>query len=289
LTLNRGVIKVTSAILLWSSLGIVVRQAGVGVHLIIFYSNLLSLFIIGPVVFLSGRHKHIPRGRGILKLLVLGPVTLLNTFLFLYALQNTTISNALMTHYIAPVIVALLAAIFLGERFSVRALSAIAISSIGLWIILGQGDIFFIGAGSGGMDGNTLGIISGLASGVAYAILIILVRVLAPGEDSLVLVFFQNLMMCVLLVPFIHEFPAHAALSILFVGLFHSTLAPLLYVSGLRTVHANTTAILGYMEPVSAILLGVFILGEVPGLAAVFGGILILVSGLIAIRGESGD
>jgi drug/metabolite transporter (DMT)-like permease len=275
--------------LLWSSLGVVVRHADVGVHLIIFYSNLLSLFIIGPMVLRAGRRKRIPGGRGMMKLLVLGPVTLLNTFTFLYALQNTTISNALMTHYIAPVIVALLAAFFLGERFTLRVFSAIAISSMGLWIILGQGGAGFVISVAGGMDGNTLGIISGLASGVAYAVLVILVRMLAPGEDSLVIVFFQNAMMCLLLVPFIHEFPAHAALSFLFVGLFHSTLAPLLYVSGLRTVHANTTAILGYLEPVSAILLGVMILGEVPGLASVFGGCLILVSGLIAIRGENSE
>lgn len=287
--MNRGVFLVSAAILLWSSQGIVVRYAGVGVHLIIFYANLLSLFIVGPMVFCTRRRRSIPRGKRILKLLILGPVTLLNTFTFLYALQNTTISNAMMTHYIAPVIVAILAAVFLSERFSLRVFCAIAISSIGLWIMLGQGGADFALSSAGPMDLNALGIASGLASGFAYAILIVLIRVLAPGEDPLVIVFFQNIMMCAILVPFIHEFPLDAAWSFVLMGLVHSTLAPVLYVGGLRTVQANTTAILGYLEPVSAILLGVLILGEVPGIVALIGGILILVSGIIVISAEGGD
>jgi len=287
--LNSGVIKVASAVLLWSSLGVVVRTAGAEVHQIIFYSNLLSLFIIGPIVMGTGRMKRIPRGRSMLKFLVLGPATLLNTFTFLYALQNTTITNALMTHYIAPVIVAVLAAIFLGERFTFRVFFAIVLSSLGLWVMLVQGRAGFMTTVLTNMNGNELGIVSGLASGVSYALLIVLIRVLAPGEDSLVLVFFQNGMMCLMLAPFIHDFPAHAAMSIVFVGLFHSTLAPLLYVGGLKTVRANTTAILGYFEPVSAIFLGVLILGEVPGPAALVGGVLVLFAGLVAISGETAD
>jgi len=287
--LNKGVVQVASAVLLWSSLGVVVRTAGVGVHLIIFYSNLLSLFVIGPIVLRAGRRRNLPRGRDILKFLVLGPVTLLNTFTFLYALQNTTITNALMTHYIAPVIVAVLAACFLGEKFTLRVFLAITVSSLGLWIMLVYGNAGFVATAGMSMNGNGLGILSGLASGVSYALLIILVRTLAPGEDSLVLVFFQNLMMCALLLPFIREFPVNAAWSFLLVGLLHSTAAPLLYVNGLKTVHANTTAILGYLEPVSAILLGVLILGELPGQAALLGGVMVLLSGIIAITGEQDD
>jgi len=285
--LNKGPLKVASAIFLWSSLGVVVRHADVGVHLIIFYSNLLSLFFLGPLVFSPGKRKFLPKGKGMLKFLVLGPVTLLNTFTFLYALQNTTISNALMTHYIAPVIVAVLAAFVLSEKFTLRVLYAIAISSLGLWVMLTQGAVGVIPADGNTLNGNSLGILSGLVSGVAYAFLVIMVRFMAPNEDSVVLVFFQNLMMCILLLPFIHEFPAEAVWSFAFVGVFHSTIAPLLYVYGLKTVHANTASILGYLEPVCAILLGVLILGEIPGLAAIGGGILILLSGYIVISGES--
>ena len=284
--MSRGALKVALAVFLWSSLGVVVRTADVGVHLIIFYSNLFSLFLLSPFVFRSAKRKFLPSGRGALKFLILGPVTLLNTFTFLYALKNTTISNALMTHYIAPIIVAVLAAFLLREKFTQRMLLAIVISSMGLWVMLGQSPTGIFAGDAGGMDGNALGILSGLASGVAYAFLIILIRVMAPNEDTLVLVFFQNLMMCVLLLPFIREFPFDALWSFLLVGVLHSTLAPLLYVSGLKSVRAGSAAILGYLEPVSAILLGALIIGEIPGLFAIIGGVLILFSGIITISGE---
>lgn len=265
-----------------------IRLAGVDVHLIIFYSNILSLFFLAPMVFAKVRRGKLPRGKALYKFLVLGPITLLNTFTFLYALKNTTISNALMTHYIAPVVVAVLAAVFLKERFTLRVFGAIVLASVGLLILLGMdpSEIAYVWRLR---DGNSLGIFSGLVSGVSYAMLIVMVRVLAPHEDVVVLVFFQNLMMCVLLLPFVREFPIHALWSFVFIGVLHSTLAPLLYVHGLKTLRANSAAILGYLEPVCAILFGVVILGEIPGRQSYVGGALILFSGYLAMRGQQAD
>ena len=48
--LSRGALKVALAVFLWSSLGVVVRLADTGVHLIIFYSNLFSLILLSPLV-----------------------------------------------------------------------------------------------------------------------------------------------------------------------------------------------------------------------------------------------
>jgi drug/metabolite transporter (DMT)-like permease len=67
-------------------------------------------------------------------------------------------------------------------------------------------------------------------------------------------------------------------------GVLHSTLAPLLYVQGFRSVKANEAAILGYFEPVGAIILALIVLHEVPGLTALLGGVLILFSGYMILK-----
>jgi drug/metabolite transporter (DMT)-like permease len=276
-----GALCVVGALVLWSSLGLVVRHANIPVHLLIFYSNLLSVFLLAPVAFKRG----IPRGKPLAKLLMIGPVTLANTFTFFYALQNTTISNALMTHYTAPVMVAVMAALVLGERLTPRVAVSVLIAMVGLWLLLGvrPAEIVLLWERP---DANAMGIGSGLASGIAYACLVILVRALSPGNDPVVLTFLQNVMMVVLLTPFVREFPAHAAWSFVLVGVVHSSIAPALYFRGMALVQANRAAVLGYVEPVCAIAIGAMFLGEVPGPLALAGGALILYSGYHVISGR---
>jgi len=67
-------------------------------------------------------------------------------------------------------------------------------------------------------------------------------------------------------------------------GVVHSTIAPLLYVQGFRSVRANEAAILGYFEPIGATLLALVFFGEVPGIKALIGGALILYSGYIILK-----
>ena len=95
--INTGALYVLSAIFLWSSLGVVIRLADTGVHLILFYSTLISSITLSFVVFRKKYRPRLPRAKGLAQILILGPVTLMNTFTLFIAFKNTTISNALMT------------------------------------------------------------------------------------------------------------------------------------------------------------------------------------------------
>lgn len=281
--MSRGAFYVLSAIFLWSSLGVVVRLSGVPVHVLIFYSVLVALALQGAIISREAYRARIPRGRGLFRVLFLGPVALLNIFTFFYALKHTTITNAMMTHYIAPVVVALLAPFILREALTKRVIASLAISLAGLWVLLGSG------AGTAvlpveGPGAEGLGVLSGLASGFAYAFLVIMVRAYARNYHPLVLAFFQNMMIFLLLLPFAPVFPAGALWSFLLVGVVHSTIAPLLYFMGLREIKASRAAVLGYLEPVSAIILGVVFLGEYPSALSLSGGALILFSGYLTLK-----
>ena len=69
-------------------------------------------------------------------------------------------------------------------------------------------------------------------------------------------------------------------------GIIHSTIAPILYFKGLQFVTANKTAVLGYLEPVSAIVLSMIFLSEIPGRKSIIGGLLIIFSGYLTLRSE---
>jgi drug/metabolite transporter (DMT)-like permease len=273
---NMGSFYILSAILLWSSLGVVVRLSGVEIHILMFYSLLASLIVQGMFLSLKTYRKEIPGIRMLRYPMILGFFSFLNTFTYYYAFKNTTIANAVLTHYIAPIIVAFLAPLFLREVITRKITIAIIAASIGLWIMLD---------GLSFQKNQMAGIMAGLVSGLAYAIIIIFLRIQSQNFNPLVLAFFTNLTITILLLPFIREMPLHALWSYLIVGIVHSTIAPILYYKGLQHVTANRSAVLGYIEPVGAIIFGVIFLSECPSAVSLIGGALIIFSGYLTLRG----
>lgn len=279
------------AIFLWSSLGIVIKLSGMPVHLLMFFSCIISVSLIGLILIKKEFRQYMPERRGILHLFVLGFISLINTFSFFYAYKNTSVANAVLTHYTAPVMVAFLAPIFLKERLTAKVLIAVAIATAGLWIMLGVSVSRFFSLVVAG-DKNTGGILAGLFSGFSYAVLIIIIRILAQNLNPMIMTFFQNLFIAAVLSLFVFSTPklinsltsAWWAFGIM--GVVHSTIAPILYFRGMRDVTANKTAILGYLEPVCAIILGVIFLDEAVNYKTIIGGTMILFSGYLTITGD---
>lgn len=266
------------AIFLWSSIGIVFRLSNVPVHIFLFYSLLVAVAVQSLIVWKQGYFHEISDRKKLSAPVLIGLIGLVNNLAFFYAYRNTSISNAVLTHYTAPVIVAILAALFLHEKITRMLIAVIVLSSIGLWIML---DGFSV------QPGHMSGIFFGLASGFSYAVLIIVARKHAGQYRPFMLTYIVNITIAVCLAPFVREFPVHAIWSFIIMGIVHSIIAPVLYYRGLQTVSAGRTAVLGYLEPVCAIGLGMVFLGEMPGKNSVIGGALILMSGYLTIRSEA--
>ncbi len=285
-----GHVKIITAILIWSSLGIFIRKIDLPNHCIIFYASAIAgalQFILLTSSGLLRKDKYSAGGRrGALFLVLLPACFIANSMLFYFAFRNTTIGNAVLTHYTAPVFVALLAPLLLKEKISKTTWTAIILSSAGLWLVLG-------GKASVRQTFHTgnehLGIIAGAFSGLAYAFLILIIRRIAALYSSLFITFIQNGIVALVLLPFVFRVPVSLeTLSYLItMGIVHSTVAPLLYVQGFKSVKANEAAILGYFEPVAAIILAFIVLHEVPGITALIGGALILFSGYLILKART--
>jgi len=276
-----GYLKIISAILIWSSLGIFVRKISMPAGVIIFYTAAVAGLCQLILLSMAGSRKEALKtfkwDRSIFLLLLIPVCFLANTYLFYFAFAHTTIANAVITHYTAPIFVAVMAPVFLKERILLATWLAILLSSAGLWLMLG-------GISVAGSEWN--GVIAGISSGLTYAFLILLIRGIASKYPELLIVIVQNIVVCLLLLPFIINEPvADRALPYLIImGVVHSTIAPLLYVQGFKSVRASDAAILGYFEPVGAILLALIFLHENPPVKALLGGVLILFSGVMILR-----
>jgi drug/metabolite transporter (DMT)-like permease len=263
------------AIVIWSSLGIIVRLANTYLTYTIFFPALIALIAQTTILLTTKERKKIPTIKRIPWLLLIGPVFILNSLSFYYAFTHTTIANAVFTHYTAPIFVAMLSPLLLRESIDRLVIVAIIISTTGLLLMF---------HGFSLSEQHMKGIASGIFSGLMYAILIILGRSLAQRFAPLVITVFQNLVVVLILLPFIKDVPLHIFGYFLLLGLVHSTVAPILFIRGLRDVKASKAAILGYLEPVAAMIFAWIALQEMPRFMSLIGGALIMYSGYLTIK-----
>jgi len=278
----RGFFLIVTALVIWSTWGLAVRWLDKPAVVIAFYNALFALAFQGVGMLAASRRQRLYLGRDLGAVALLGVCGLANFLLYVYALRNTTIACAALTHYTAPVFVAVLAPMLLKDRMKRATLVALALSVAGLALI------FVRGMDLGG-EAGLLGALAGTGSGLAYAFVIIIVRAISPRNHPLKLAFLPSLLAAALLAPFAlssGEAGLTARQVILFaaVGLAHSTAANALYNTGMREVTAQDAGVLGYLEAALAIALAFVFLGETPQPLAILGGALIVVSGVMVIR-----
>lgn len=187
----------------------------------------------------------------------------------------------------APVWAGLLARRFAGERLDRRWAAATALAAVGVGVLI-------LGGSSGG-DVSAPGVGLALVAGAGYAGYAVAgKRMLDAGgtpEGVMAAVFAAGglLLLPVLILGPTSELAGPGGLAmVLYIAAVPTALAYVLFARGLERIGAGETATLTLAEPLTATLLGVLVLGERPGAAAVFGGACVLAGlGLLALRSPS--
>lgn len=195
----------------------------------------------------------------------------LNCLCFFWAMQRTTLAVAVLTHYLAPVLVAVLAPVLLGERMGQRTWGALALSLFGLLLLLEPWQ-----KGPGSVAGAALG----AASAVFYAGNVLMTKRLQrffSSSEVLAWHLPSALLLLFLCVPHGGLSIALTPLAILIAGsLVLGVFAGLLFMRGLERVLASHAAVLTLIEPLVAVGIGVIVWGESPSALGALGGGLIL-------------
>lgn len=276
-------IKIVLSMTIWSTWGVMIRWLALPPIVVLFYSSLVASITVPLFLILRREFPDTVLSREAWPLFAALVISsMANNLTYFYALGRTTVSNAVFTHYTAPVFVALLSPVIISERIRRVTLISLPLALIGLSMIVFAAGGLRLGGGHG------LGIAAGTVSGVAYAFLILVSRILSRrlmhSRAIIVLLWATALITAPAALTMEYRLDLRTALLLACTGVFHSTIAPLLYFSGLRHVLAQHAAILGYIEPIAAVPLAFMFLSEQPPPAAVLGGILILISGYLVIR-----
>lgn len=274
----KSYIYTSLAFIVWSSWVIPVRFLGVNTYTLSFYLCFFSSIIWG-IYNLFKRKKLVLKKRELIYLIILSSLFVGNLITYLLSLQLTSSSISVLTHYTAPIFVAILAPILLKENLTKTMILALSIAFSGFLIIFGKSDLSF------SLD---KGAFYGLLSGLFYGLSVITARKILKTLDSEILIFYQNLFSSFILLIFISRidltFHGELFMKFFFLAFLYSGIASYLYLYGLYRLGGVRTSIIGYFEPLGTIFWGWFIFNEELTIRIISGGFLILLSGYIITR-----
>lgn len=204
-------------------------------------------------------------------------VTGFNLFFF-YALQTTSANSAALIMATNPLLTALLAVAFLGERLTNRHLVALPLALVGVAVVISHGDLHNLESLS-----FARGDLLMLAANLSWAMYNVLVRRFMPqgspiANTSWVMAAGAILLTSIALGSDAHlaalDVKAGIAMAIMVVG--GTVAAYLFWGMGIARLGAARTSIFLNLVPVFAMLVGSF-LGTLPSMAQIIGGLLVLV------------
>ncbi len=219
-------------------------------------------------------------GQVLLGAFLAGPVTFVLGF---EGLARTTASGAALLVAVAPPLLAVGAALVDGERAGRAAWTAIAVSAVGVALLVGS-------PGPGRtLTGDAL-CAAGMVGAVAWTLVS---RRIARRLGTVAAVVVQFACGVLMLVPLalVREGPpppmdGPTALGVVFLGVVCTAVTFSLFTWGVQRVEAARAGVISNIEPVIGSVLGVAVLGEHLGPWAVAGGALLVAAALLATRAE---
>ncbi|NLL67504.1 MAG: EamA family transporter [Clostridiaceae bacterium] len=192
---------------------------------------------------------------------------------FVFSTKLTTAANAILLEYTAPIFVALLSAWMLKEKPK-------AIDWVTIMLVFGGMVLFFLDSlDAKGFAGN----IFGLLSGISYALFTVFMRMQKNGSpiESVIL---GNAISAIVGIPFIFmsvpDFKGWLFLVIL--GVVQLGIPYIMYSEAIKNASALEASIITMIEPILNPIWVVLIIGEIPGVLSIIGGIIVIAT--VAIR-----
>ncbi len=198
--------------------------------------------------------------------------------------EHVDAGTAVMLIQVSPVLVALLAATFLHEQFTLY---------LGIGLALAFGGVALIATASGGSSGDRsmLGVVLCLVAAVVYSVSLVLQKPLVARMPAIHVTWLACTVGAVVCLPFVGRLvdDTRAASAsdvwwVIYLGVFPTAIAFTTFAYALRTMSASNLGVTTYLVPPITIVMGWLFLDETPPGMAYIGGALALVGVAVARR-----
>lgn len=269
-------LMLVASMTIFGTLGLFVRNISVSSGELALYRAVLAALLLTGFFVLNKQHIPLSKVKKEIPLLLASGVAMgINWILLFQAYKYTTVSAATLSYYFAPVIVTVVCPFLFREKLTVKQIICFIMSTVGLVLIIGIGDVHG--------DSNIIGILFGLGAAVFYATVILLNKFIKKVE-GIHRTFLQFIAAIITLTPYVlctsgitlGSLNNIGWINLLIVGLVHTGITYCMYFSSLKELPGQKVAILSYIDPLVAVLISVTVLGETMTMSQVIGGVLIL-------------
>ncbi|MBG6133524.1 drug/metabolite transporter (DMT)-like permease [Aquimarina sp. EL_43] len=261
--------------LLISTSGVLGRHIDMPVPVIIGYRAILAACIL----FLFCKWKKISfriDTKDRIPILVGGMLMGLHWITYFYALKMSNVAIGMLSLFTYPVITALLEPLVLKVKFQKMHLM------LGVLVLVG---IYFLVPDFSIENTYAKAVAMGVFSALCYALRNLIMKTKVSNYHGSMLMWYQLIIMVVLLSPALFIMDSSGIISqfpfVLILALLTTAIGHTLFLYSFKRFSATTASIIGSIQPVYGIILGIIFLREVPVLSTVIGGILILTSVVI--------
>lgn len=214
------------------------------------------------------------------RMLLASSINAIRMYLYLIAFIYTSIGNAVVLFYTYPIFVTAIEILFLKKKIKNAQLFFLVLAFIGI-IITYAGKPFDF------ESRDFIGMLAAIGASIGYAVTVIIFKTQTHNYSQNKMIFYQNIVGAVLFLPFLSVLPT-AEIGHLATGVFYGLLIGIvvfkLFFYGLKHLTASTATTLMYLEVVTAILLGHFVLDEKLTWNILVGGGFILTSSIYISR-----
>ena len=260
--------------ILWGFIGISVKLIDheinpFSLNFFRFLTAFIILLILSPML---GKEKTGLKRENFKPYIIIGFLFALTSSLFVFAVSRTTISDTVLLQSVQPFFLMFIAYFWLKEKITATKIVTLIIGLVGIYIInpLHSGDF--------------IGNMASLISGALFAVLTAYMRYEDKKMHHTSTLWYM-LFATIFMIPFPFIFGigmlAKNILYVLMLGGLGTGIAYLFYNLALEKMEAEVAALFAMiLLPLSSIVLGIIIIGEIPSLKVIIGGIILLGSGV---------
>ena len=277
-------LKFIIAMLTFGTVGILVRWINLPSGVIaLVRGGIATLLLLILSRFTKGEKDKGALKKNMLLLLLSGAGVGFNWILFFEAQRHTTVAVATLCYYLAPVFVILLSPIALKEKLTLKKALCVTVALIGMVFVSG------VLENGGGDSADFKGVLFGISAAALYAIVVIMNKKM-DGIGGFDRTFFQMGFATLALVPYVLftqlgtplTLTVKSVILLLVLGVVHTGICYVMYFAALKELPAQTSSILSYIDPVSAIIFASIFLKENLSLFGTIGAVLLLGSMLVS-------
>ena len=272
--MNKALLKYIISLIIFGSNGILASMIKISGCQIVMFRTLMGSILLISICIATIRDLSFARNKRALAYLCLSGISMGISWVFLYeAYDYLGVSLATLGYYCGPIFVIALSPFLFGEKLNTRKIICFFVVFAG--IILINGGIY-------GKISSLTGIKCALMAAILYACMVSFSRK-AEAIEGLVNPTIQLTLAFVSVFVYVMakqglKLNLHGSdiLPLAILGLFNTGIGCLLYFTSLEKLEVQTVAILGYLEPLSAVFFSFVFLNENLSLIQLTGALLII-------------